>query len=109
MTLVAEVVKWESEFRFFMLDGKALTGSVYYRNGHTAEVDGEWPSEAAEFEAARELAEQAFEVTKDRLPGSVVIDTGYISGKGWAVIEANPAWGSGLYGSDPGLVLQVIG
>lgn len=108
MSLVASVVSWESEFRFFMRDGVAKTGSVYFRNGKTAEVDGDWPAEEAEFEAARELAERAYAETKDRLPSSVVIDTGYITGQGWAVIEANPSWGSGLYGSDPVKALEVL-
>jgi hypothetical protein len=109
MCLVAEVVQWESEFRFFMRDGKVTTGSVYFRNGQTAEKDGEWLSESEEYREALDLAERAYAATKDHLPAGVVIDTGYITGKGWAVIEANPAWGSGLYGSDPSRVLDVIG
>ena len=109
LTLISEVVHWESEFRFFMREGKAVTGSVYFRNGQTAEEDGAWISSSEEFQQARAIAEQAFAATADVLPGTVVIDTGYIRGKGWAVIEANPAWGSGLYGSDPVLVLEVLG
>ena len=109
LTLISEVVHWESEFRFFMRAGKAVAGSVYFRNGETAEVEGSWPSTAEEFQHAKDIAEQAFAATVDRLPETVVIDTGYIRGKGWAVIEANPAWGSGLYGADPNLVLEVLG
>jgi hypothetical protein len=37
-----------------------------------------------------------------------VIDVGRIKGKGWAIIETNQAWASGLYGCDPGQVLKVL-
>ena len=106
--LISEVVHWESEFRFFLLDGKALTGSVYFRNGESGQVGTEWPSAIEEFESARDMAEAAYRASAQSLPRSVVIDTGFIRKAGWAVIEANPSWGSGLYGSEPEKVLQVI-
>ena len=106
--LVSEVVVWESEFRFFMLDGKALTGSVYFRFGESAEGNGEWPCGEEEFAQARETAERAYADCSEGLPAGVVIDTGYIQGSGWSVIEANPAWGSGLYGSEAVSVLKVL-
>lgn len=105
--LISEVVHWESEFRFFILDGEVLTGSVYFRDGESAQVDGQWPSSCEEMDAARDTAVKAYN-TGGELPRSVVIDTGHIRGAGWAVIEANPSWGSGLYGSDPDLALDVI-
>ena len=37
-----------------------------------------------------------------------MIDVGRIEGRGWAVIEANPAYGSGIYGCDPQKVLEVV-
>ena len=45
---------------------------------------------------------------EESLPPSVVVDAGVIEGKGMAIIEANPSWGSGLYGCDPAGVLDVI-
>jgi hypothetical protein len=42
------------------------------------------------------------------LPVAVVLDVGLIAGKGWAVVEANAAWGSGIYGCDPAAVLPVL-
>lgn len=106
--LTSEVVTWKSEFRFFLLDGQALTGSVYFLNGHSGQVGYEWPSDPHEYEQARAVAERAFRSTADHLPRSVVIDTGFIEGGGWAVVEANPSWGSGIYGCDPEQVLTVI-
>lgn len=37
-----------------------------------------------------------------------VIDVGRIKGKGWAIIETNQAWASGIYGCDPIQVLNVL-
>jgi hypothetical protein len=37
-----------------------------------------------------------------------VIDVGRIKGKGWAIIETNPAWASGLYGCDPLAALKIM-
>lgn len=42
------------------------------------------------------------------LPRAVALDVGVIPGRGWAVVEANAAWGSGLYGADPHEALGVI-
>lgn len=42
------------------------------------------------------------------LPPAIVIDVGEIAGRGWAVVEANPAWASGICGVDPRVVLPVL-
>jgi hypothetical protein len=42
------------------------------------------------------------------LPPAVVLDVGLIAGRGWAVVEPNAAWGSGVYGCDPAAVLPVL-
>ncbi len=42
------------------------------------------------------------------LPHTVVVDVGFIDGRGWAVIEFNAAWGAGLNGCDPDKVLPAI-
>lgn len=31
-----------------------------------------------------------------------------MEGRGWAVVEQNAAWGSGIYGCDPEEVLEVL-
>jgi hypothetical protein len=38
----------------------------------------------------------------------VVVDVGFIDGRGWAVVEFNAAWGAGLNGCDPDKVLPAI-
>ena len=42
------------------------------------------------------------------LPRTVVVDVGFIGGRGWAVIEFNAAWGAGLNGCDSDKVLPSI-
>jgi len=44
----------------------------------------------------------------ETLPKAIVLDFGIIKGEGWALIEANPAWCSGLYACDAEKVLEVI-
>ena len=42
------------------------------------------------------------------MPPAIVLDVGLIAGQGWAVIETNPAFASGIYGCDPDAVLRVL-
>lgn len=100
VVLVSEPVVFTCEFRFFVMDGKVRTGSLYARYGESEEEDAT-PEELA---AAQRIAEEAAAFVS----GAVVIDTGYIEGRGWAVVEANPAWASGLYLCDAAQALEVI-
>ncbi len=100
VVLVSEPVVFTCEFRFFVMDGKTRTGSLYARYGESEEEDAT-PEEFAE---AQRIAEEAAAF----VTGAVVIDTGYIEGRGWAVVEANPAWASGLYACDATAALAVI-
>src|SRR5574337_77207 len=80
LVLVAEPVAWEIEFRFFLLNGKATTGSVYSRNGNLDEQ----PATGEEFQTAQKLAEKY----AANLPPGVVVDVGVIKNRGWAIVEA---------------------
>ncbi|WP_373539422.1 ATP-grasp domain-containing protein [Chamaesiphon sp.] len=83
------------------------TISVYLRDG---ELQRDRDFAASEVE----LAEVEFFVEKiladDRIPltRTAVLDVGVIAGRGWAVVEQNAAWGSGIYGCDPVQVLEVL-
>ena len=46
--------------------------------------------------------------TRVDIPRAVVMDAGVIWDRGWAVVELNSAWGSGLYGSEETKVLEVL-
>lgn len=109
--LMAEPVSWLSEFRCFVLDGRVETISVYMRSGELAQAeDGSWPSTSAEIDDAMAFAGRVLStLTPDvMLPAAVVLDVGDIDGCGWAVVEANSAWASGIYGCDPAAVLRVL-
>jgi hypothetical protein len=107
--LVAEPVEWTVEWRCFVREGEVVTSSPYWRNGALAQApDGSWPAPAGEREQALEFAALVLGQKEVYLPPAVVLDVGKIMGKGWAVIEANAAWGSGIYGCAPEVVLRVV-
>lgn len=97
--LVAELVRFTAEYRLFLLDGAVHTGSRYGLDGRLE--PGPVDADAAAFGAEVAAAEAA------NLPGAVVVDVGRTD-RGWAVIEANGAWGSGCYAADPDRVLDVV-
>jgi hypothetical protein len=105
--LVAEVVTWEKEFRCFVLDRQPRTLSVYLRGGELQREQGFAASEA-ELAEAESFVRTVLGDARVDLPRAAVLDVGVIAGRGWAVVEQNAAWGSGLYGCDPGQVLEVL-
>lgn len=103
--LTAEPLVWEAEYRCFVAEGKVATLCFYLQNGElTKNEEGTWPETG--LEEARTFAEQV--LSEVSFPVAGVLDVGQIQGRGWAVVEANPAWASGIYGCDPSQVLQVI-
>ncbi|GLZ34753.1 hypothetical protein Lesp02_69400 [Lentzea sp. NBRC 105346] len=95
--LVSEVVRFDAEYRLHVLDGSVVAASRYAEDGRlslgTDTVDAE--KFGADVLAATTL------------PSAIVVDVGRIGGD-WAVIEANAAWASGCYVSDPDRVLDVV-
>lgn len=91
--LVSEIVDFSAEARCFVLDGRVLDCAIY---------EGD-----ADLEAA---AAFAHEVAAAAVPGprAYVLDVGLIRGRGWAVVEFNAAWGSGLNGCSADLVVPAI-
>ncbi|HZS09297.1 MAG TPA: ATP-grasp domain-containing protein [Blastocatellia bacterium] len=107
--LISEPVIWEREFRCFVLSREVATFSIYSRGGKLAEEeDGSYRATTDEAEEAMKFMVSLVSDPAVRLPSSVVVDVGLIAGRGWAVVEANPPWGSGIYGCDPVKVLRVI-
>ena len=105
--LIAEPVNWLSEYRCFCLNGKVVTLSQYLRSGtHAKETN--YAATDSELEEASTFAESVLASAREFTPRALVIDVGQIKYKGWAVVEANGAWGSGIYGCDPNLALDVI-
>jgi len=107
--LIAEPVQWVSEFRCFVLDRKVETVSPYLRYGELAQAaDGSWPCSESEAQEAFAFAARVLADPTLSFPAALALDVGVIEGRGWAVVEANPAWGSGIYGCDPDAVLRVV-
>ena len=105
--LVSEPVDWHVEFRCFVLGRSIVTLSPYWRDGALAEDEsGQWSDPRGD--EAREFAAAVVGDLAVALPPAVVVDVGLIAGRGWAVVEANAAWGSGIYGCDPAEVLTVV-
>jgi hypothetical protein len=102
--LTAEPVKWKVEFRTFVVGGKVKTIAPYSRYGELVETANMTETFEA-YEFAKEVVEDSF----GGLGGAAfVLDVGKIEGRDWSVVEANPAWGSGLYGCDEKEALRVI-
>jgi hypothetical protein len=107
--LISEPVEWEVEFRCFVVENQVATISVYSRNGMLAQNSlGEWISSNSETTTALNFANKTLKEIGNTLPISVVLDVGIISNRGWAVVEANACWASGIYGCDPAKVLKVL-
>jgi ATP-grasp domain, R2K clade family 2 len=107
--LVAEPVTWILEFRCFVLDRKVLTLSPYLRRRELAQTsDGNWPATNVETDEASAFSQNILADSSIRLPPAVALDVGIIENRGWAVVEANAPWGSGIYGCDPNEVLRVV-
>jgi hypothetical protein len=105
--LVSSVVRWSVEYRCFVLDRKVETFSIYLRDGALQRGLGfaspdEEDAQLLEF-MSRLLADDRVD-----LPRATVVDAGIIAGAGWAAVEQNAAWGSGIYGCDPERVLHLL-
>ena len=72
------------------------------------DADGEWSFNDGEEDGARVFAETVLADDRVASPPACTLDVGRLSDGAWAVIEANPCWGAGLYGCDPKEVLLSI-
>lgn len=106
--LIAEPVRFGVEVRAFVCERVVVGLSAYMRGGHLAHNEaGEWPLSPEEESAARACLDRLLR-SDVALPPGVVIDVGEILGRGWAIVEANAAWASGLCGVDARAVLAVL-
>jgi hypothetical protein len=108
--LVSEVVKWDVEFRCFILNGAVVDLSAYARDGNlnaTDDLRESWKATPDEVKSALQTA-AAVVASGIKLPPAYALDVGQIAGRGWAVVEANAAWGSGIYGCEPAKILPVL-
>lgn len=113
-TLVSEVVSWDLEYRCFIgqddqyQDSIIVTWSNYLFHGeiNVPKLHRMIPGDLEHILFF--MTELLDYCDRHKLSVPCVIDVGVIPGKGWAVIETNPAWASGLYGCDPTDALKVM-
>ena len=105
--LVADIVSWEKEFRCFVLDREPQATSIYLRSNQLQRQNG-FVASKDELQGAERFIQTILSDSTVALPRATVIDVGVISNSGWAVVELNSAWGSGIYGCDPEKVLEVL-
>ncbi|HEY8482001.1 MAG TPA: ATP-grasp domain-containing protein [Spirillospora sp.] len=104
---VCEPVTWDVEFRCHVLEGTVVAMSPYMLDGELALTpDGLWKAPDDDVRQAAQYLEKF--LAEVRVPPATVIDVGRIHDRGWAVIEANAAWGAGIYGCAPDEVLKVL-
>lgn len=105
--LVSEVVRWEKEFRCFILHRSLRTYSLYSRQGEL-QRDSEFFSSPEEDAGLETFVQRLLADPRVNLPDAIVVDVGIIDGRGWACVESNAAWGAGIYGCNPLRVLDVL-
>jgi hypothetical protein len=90
--IVSEVVQIAAEARAWVLDREVLTCAVYEGEGDATE-------------AAATLRRCAQDLP---VPEACVLDAAFVPGRGWALLEANAAWGAGLNGCDSAMAVRCI-
>ncbi len=105
--LVSDIVTWEKEFRCFVLNRQLRTYSLYSRFGEF-QRDTDFVSTPEEDQQVEAFVAGLLADERIDLPKASVVDVGLISGRGWACVEQNAAWGAGIYGCNPIAVLEVI-
>lgn len=100
-----KVLPLNDETRFYVAHGEILTGSTYLLNGNTwndSELTGDYQSALA-------FGKYAVGELGENQPPAYTLDVALNEDSGqWIILEANPAWSSGYYGSDLLAVAEVI-
>jgi hypothetical protein len=106
--LCSEIVDFRLEVRCFVHQRQVATLSPYWRDDQLAESEGGWPFLGEEKEEAQRFAQSICDSSEVLLPPSCTVDVGRLKDGSWAVIEANPCWGAGLYGCEATSVLDCL-
>jgi hypothetical protein len=107
--LVAEPGEWLAEYRCFILEEKVAATSPYLSFGRPVWRPFGQGGEQAQISAnVLALCDRLLAEGPAIFPPAFVMDVGLIEDRGWAVVEFNPAWCSGVLGADPKAVLRVL-
>lgn len=98
-------VSFDHEHRFYVVNDEILTGSPYLDGGVTWNDGIGWDR----YDEAKGFASMIVRELEGNQPPSYVLDVGWdkVSSK-WLIVEGNPTWCSGFYGSDISLVVDAI-
>lgn len=100
-----DILDINHEHRFFVANEKVMAGSPYLVDSIVYTAGMTSPFSAA----AKSFALDAIQELKDNQPPAYTLDVGRNETTGeWLIIEANPAWSSGLYGCNPAAVIDVL-
>lgn len=105
--LISEPVEFIEEYRCFVEPLRCKTVSCYLYHGEINEPKNWNNNNCENAKAFVESALSALSFLGTKTIPSVV-DVGIIKDKGWAIIENNQAWASGIYGCEPYDVLNVL-
>lgn len=103
--LVSDVVSWDLEYRCFIKDSQVCTWSNYMFFGEPNNPKYHYLIPGFGGRPEEFIYSLFSEI--DEVP-NCVIDIGIIHDKGWAVIETNPIWASGIYGCDPYQIVSAM-
>ena len=107
--LVSEPVRWTVEYRLIVLERRVITFSPYIRDGWLCRNEqDEWPYPTDEAADAVAFCETMLADESVEFPPAFTLDVGLIEKRGWAVVELNPVWCSGLLGCDLSELLPVL-
>jgi ATP-grasp domain, R2K clade family 2 len=106
--LASEPVEWSAEFRCFIVERQIAAWSRYVSFGRPVWKPFTTTSEPNVPKTVRAFCNRLLSRPGIEFPPAFVMDIGMIDDRGWAVVEFNPAWCSGLLGADPHRVLAVL-
>ena len=106
---VGEPVTFDVEYRCFVYDRLISTICPYLRFGNAiTDHNDTIGSTADELDAATAFAQSVLNCDDVHCPPAFVLDVGLIADRGWAVVEFNECWASGIYSCDPQRVLDTL-
>lgn len=106
---IGEPVVFECEFRCFVSHRRVKAVSVYMYDGEVVPDYDSFPDvPATELDDAISYAESVLSRPDVATPDGLVLDVGIIRNRGWAVVECNECWASGIYACDPNGVLETL-
>ena len=107
--LLSEPVEWSAEYRCFIKEGEIAAWSPYISFGRPAwKPFGPGTLAAQTPPSLLAFCNRLFSQSGVSFPPAFVMDVGLIDDRGWAVVEFNPVWCSGVLGADPRNVLAVL-